>query len=107
MLDSASMRADAGVSAARAPRPDLEERRRARERALRLRRRLTIGVSATLLAVALGVGIGFAGATDRIPAGVTIDGVDVSGMTAAEAEQVLEARSIELADEPVRFVAGD
>ena len=107
MLDSASMRADAGVSAARAPRPDLEERRRARERALRLRRRLTIGVSATLLAVVLGVGIGFAGATDRIPAGVTIDGVDVSGMTAAEAEQVLEARSTELADEPVRFVAGD
>ena len=106
MLDSPSMRADAGVSAARAPRPELEERRRAKERAIRLRRRLIIGgCSATVLVVVLGIGIGFAGATDRIPAGVTIDGVDVGGMTAAEAEQALEARAGELATEPVRFTA--
>ena len=54
MLDSSSMRADAGVSAARAPRPDLEERRRAREREIRLRRRLIIGVVAAVFAIVLG-----------------------------------------------------
>jgi vancomycin resistance protein YoaR len=66
---------------------------------------LVIGGAAAVLAIALGVGIGFAGSTDRIPAGVTIDGVDVSGMTAAEAERVLEARAADLAEEPVRFTA--
>ena len=97
------MRADAGISAARTARPDLEERRRAKVRAARLRRLLVIGGSVALLAIVLGVGIGFAGTTDRIPSGVTIDGVDVSGMTATEATQMLESRAAELATTPVVF----
>jgi len=101
------MRAEAGISAARTARPDLEERRRAKARAARLRRLLVIGGSVAVLAIVLGIGIGFAGATDRIPAGVTIDGVDVSGLTAAQAKQVLEARADQLALTPVAFSAGD
>ena len=99
------MRADAGISAARTARPDLEERRRAKVRAARLRRLLVIGGSVALLAIVLGVGIGFAGSTDQIPSGVTIDGVDVSGMTASEAKQMLESRAAELASTPVVFTA--
>ena len=58
-----------------------------------------------MLVVVLGIGMGFAGTTDRIPAGVTIDGLDVGGMTAAEAEQALVSRAGALATEPVRFTA--
>ncbi len=99
------MRADAGISAARTARPDLDERRRAKARAARLRRLLVIGGSVAVLAIVLGVGIGFAGATDTIPSGVTIDGVDVSGMTAAQAKETLEARAADLATTPVVFTA--
>ena len=58
-----------------------------------------------MLAIVLGVGIGFAGSTDQIPSGVTIDGVDVSGMTASEAKQMLESRAADLASTPVVFTA--
>jgi vancomycin resistance protein YoaR len=101
------MRADAALSPARQARPDLEERRRAKARAARLRRRVAVGAGAALLVVVVGAGIGFAGSSDRIASGVTIAGVDVSGMTADEAQAALEARAAETAGKPVVFTAGD
>jgi vancomycin resistance protein YoaR len=100
------MRADAALSPARHPRPDLEERRRAKARAARQRRLLLIGGVAAVLAVVLGAGIGFAGSNDRIADGVTIDGVDVGGLTASEARTVLERRAAGAAATPVVFTAG-
>lgn len=101
------MRADAALSPARQARPDLEERRRAKARAARLRRRVAIGAGAALLVVVVGAGVGFAGSSDRIASGVTIAGVDVSGMTAGEAQAVLGERAAETAGMPVVFTAGD
>jgi vancomycin resistance protein YoaR len=100
------MRADAALSPARQPRPDLDERRRAKARAVRLRRRAAIGAAVTAVAVVIGAGMGFAGSSDRIASGITIAGVDVSGMTAAEARAALDQRAAELSTEPVVFTVG-
>ena len=63
-----------------------------------------------MLVVAIGVaaaavlGLVFAGSADRLAGGVHIAGVDVSGMTPAEAQSLLERRSAALAGVPVPFV---
>jgi len=100
------MRADAALSPERQIRPDLEERRRAKARAARLRRRGAIGAGVALLVVVVGAGVGFAGSSGRIASGVSIAGVDVSGMTAQEAQAALESRAAETAGQPVVFTAG-
>jgi vancomycin resistance protein YoaR len=101
------MRADAAFSPARQARPDLEERRRAKARAARLRRRVAVGAGIAVLVVLVGAGVGFAGSSDRIASGVSIAGVDVSGMTADEAQAALEQRADQTAGKPVVFTAGD
>ena len=54
-----------------------------------------------------GLGLAFAGSPGRIAAGVQIDGVNVGGMTPAEAERLLERRAASLDRVPVAFVAGE
>ncbi len=98
------MQADAGSPAR--DRAYYETRRRAKARAARTRKLIAAAAAGLLVALALGVGIGFGGSTDRIADGVTIAGVDVSGMTAAEATKALEARSARAASRPVVFVHG-
>jgi vancomycin resistance protein YoaR len=61
---------------------------------------------AVLGAVALALGLAFAGAPDRIASGVRISGVDVGGLTAAQAGRLLERRARGLRRVPVRFTAG-
>src|SRR5215210_966994 len=100
------MRADAALSPARQSRPDLEERRRAKARAARLRRRAGIAAGVAVVAIVVGTGAGFAGSSDRIADGVSIDGVDVSGMTADEARVALQERAAESSTQPVTFTAG-
>jgi vancomycin resistance protein YoaR len=100
------MRADAALSPSRQLRPDLEERRRAKARAARLRRRAASAAGLVALAVVIGTGIGFAGSSDRIASGISIDGVDVSGMTATEAQAALEQQAAGALTEPVVFTAG-
>jgi vancomycin resistance protein YoaR len=51
------------------------------------------------------VGYAFAGSSNRIATGVEIAGVDVSGLTSAEARQKLEKASSRLTWVPVQFVA--
>ncbi len=52
------------------------------------------------------LGLAFAGSPGRIADGVSIDGVDVGGMTPGAAERLLERRAKKLEGVPVVFVAG-
>ena len=82
----------------------LDARRRARSRLL------WQGVAAAIavgLALAALFGAVFAGSPSRIPAGVSIAGVSVGGMTPAEAQRLLEQRAKALEDVPVVFFSGN
>jgi vancomycin resistance protein YoaR len=95
------MRAEAGVGSARRGVPS-----RDRRDPLALVRRSWKGLLAVagLLALALvALGFAYAGSSDRVARGVTISGLDVGGLTAAEAEQKLSARSRALSTRPVAF----
>jgi len=69
-----------------------------------LQRLAVLGVVAVVGGAVLG--FVFAGSPSRIAAGVRIDGVNVGGLTAAEARAKLERRSAELAQVPITFTAG-
>ena len=62
---------------------------------------LLIGVVVAL------VGLAFAGSPMRLAEGVTVAGVDVGGLTRAEALRLLEQRAAAVAKEPIVFTAGD
>ncbi len=62
---------------------------------------LLIGVVVAL------VGLAFAGSPTRLAEGVTVAGVDVGGLTRAEALRLLEQRAAAVAKEPIVFTAGD
>ena len=68
-----------------------------------MQRLAVLGVVAATGAVVLGIAL--AGSPSRIAAGVTIDGVNVGGMTAPEARSRLEQRAAALAQVPVTFTA--
>jgi vancomycin resistance protein YoaR len=55
--------------------------------------------------VATAIGLVFAGSSQRLPEGVTIAGVDVGGLTAAEAESVLEQKANASRNRPIAFRA--
>ena len=93
------MRAEATTSS-------LRIRRRPRPFGLAARRGVAAGVVLAVLAVAV-LWVAFAGSSARIAAGVSIAGVDVSGMTPAEAREALERRAAAVAATPVVFTAGD
>ncbi len=101
------MRAEAGVPPASRDRAYYEERRRKKIRAQRLRRLAAACVIVVLLLAALGVGFAFAGSSDEIANGVTIGGVDVGGMTEAEALRTLEQRAASVGAQPAVFTYKD
>jgi vancomycin resistance protein YoaR len=80
------------------------DRRRRRAR-VRLLWQWSLLVGALVLIGAIVLGLAFAGSPERLPAGTEIAGVDVSGLTAAEARSLLEKRSRELSNVPVVFTA--
>jgi len=92
------LRVEAGTGAVR-----VRDRRRSRSRTLLLQRLGVLGIVAVTGAVVLG--IAFAGSPSRIAAGVEIAGVDVGGLTGAQAQAKLERRSAALARVPVTFTA--
>jgi vancomycin resistance protein YoaR len=59
-----------------------------------------------LVLLVVAVGYAFAGSPSRIASGTTIDGLDVGGMTTAQARAALAAKAASLARVPVTFVAG-
>lgn len=67
-------------------------------------RRVAVVVGAIAL-VATAIGLAFSGSPQRLPEGITIGGVDVGGLTAAEAERTLERRARASRGVPVRFQA--
>ena len=60
-----------------------------------------------LLLLALVAGVFLAGSASRIAAGVRVAGVNVAGLTPAEAAEVLEKQAAASARVPVTFTAGD
>ena len=96
------MRAEAGARPVRRERP--ARTRGGRARLVRLGK-VALGALALLVVLAVVAGVAFAGSADRIAAGVSIQGVNVGGLTAAEAEAKLEALAVRYADEPVVFTA--
>ena len=97
------MRAEAGVRTVRRGRP---VRKRGRARAVR-KAKLALWLAAGLLALLLVVGVVFAGSPARIPAGVSIAGVDVGGLTATEARAKLTDLARRYESVPVVFTAGE
>lgn len=83
----------------------LEQRRLARRRTARIRRLVLMTAVAAVFVLVPAIGIGFAGSSDAIPAGVSIAGIDVGGLTRADAEQALQERARTVASEPVSFTA--
>jgi vancomycin resistance protein YoaR len=57
-------------------------------------------------AIAAILGLVYAGSPDKLANGTTIAGVDVGGLTAADAQRLLERRSERLSRVPVTFVFG-
>jgi vancomycin resistance protein YoaR len=100
---AALMRAEVGVERARRGR-----RTRAGRgylRAVLRRRRLGLWAAAGTLIGLIAAGVLFAGSPERIPAGVTLAGVNVGGLTAEQAESKLRTRAAQLASVPVVFTA--
>jgi vancomycin resistance protein YoaR len=81
-------------------------RRRSRLLGVAARRGVAAAVLFAVLAVAV-LWIAFAGSPARIASGVSIAGVDVSGMTPAQAQVALERRAAAVESTPVAFTAGD
>ncbi|HVS85559.1 MAG TPA: peptidoglycan binding domain-containing protein, partial [Gaiellaceae bacterium] len=59
-----------------------------------------------VVAAGLVLGFAFAGSSTTLAKGVRIDGIDVGGMKAKDAQQLLEQRSAKLSRRPVVFTAG-
>ena len=104
MVDSDALRAEAGARPVRRERP--ARTRGGRARLVRVGK-VALGALLLLLVLAVAVGIAFAGSASRIAAGVTIQGVNVGGLTAEEAEAKLEALAARYATRPVVFTADD
>src|SRR6187401_540999 len=82
--------------------PRARRRRRAR---VRLLWQWSLFLAAVLVLGGTTLGLAFAGSPERLPAGSEIAGIDVSGLTAAEARAMLKQRSRELGRVPVVFTA--
>jgi vancomycin resistance protein YoaR len=79
-------------------------RRRTRAR-VRLLWQWALLVAALLVLSGVGLGIAFAGSPETLPAGTSIAGVDVAGMTPGDARAMLERRADELDHVPVTFTS--
>jgi vancomycin resistance protein YoaR len=77
-----------------------------RQRQARVRRIRRISISAVVLLVLLVIALAivYAGSADKLAGGIQIDGVDVAGLSSAEAVQKLEERSQRALGVPIRFV---
>jgi vancomycin resistance protein YoaR len=68
--------------------------------------RWSLGTVLLLAIAAALVGLLYAGSPQRLAEGVTIAGIDVGGLTAREAQAVLEQHSERYEDDPVVFTSG-
>ncbi|HET9214902.1 MAG TPA: VanW family protein [Gaiellaceae bacterium] len=98
------MRAEAGARPARRGRP--ARLRRGRARLVRRAARWAAWAVAAAFLLLLVVGFAYAGSAGTIAGGVTVAGVDLAGLTGAEAEDELEKRARRLENVPVAFMGG-
>ena len=80
-------------------------RPRVRQSPRRIALRRAVFLSAVAVLLALLVGFVFAGSRTELPAGATIAGVDVGGMTESSAVRVLSARAAAVERTPITFTA--
>jgi vancomycin resistance protein YoaR len=80
----------------------LRRRRQARVRRIR---RVSLAALLLLAMLAIALAIAYAGSPGTLARGLQIDGVDVGGLSAAEATQLLQRRSKATFGKPVAFVA--
>jgi vancomycin resistance protein YoaR len=71
-----------------------------------VRRRLLF-LLLSIVAVVVVLGFVFAGSPTTLASGVTIDGIDVGGLSTNDAHALLQRRSDAVKDRPVVFLAGD
>ena len=79
-------------------------RRRRQARARRIRR-LSLAAVVALVVAVVAVAIVYAGSSATLAKGVRIDGVDVGGMSTAQATRTLQQRARATLAQPVQFVA--
>jgi vancomycin resistance protein YoaR len=104
------LRAEAGarpVGREGTARRDRRTRTSGRSRAVRRFARIALAAAVLLLLLALAAGLVFAGSAERAAAGVSVEGVNVAGLTAEEAQAKLEASARRYASIPVVFTAAD
>jgi vancomycin resistance protein YoaR len=89
---------------ARPPVTRTRRRRRARTRVLWQR---SVALAAGLVVATAALGLAFAGSPERLADGVEIAGIEVGGLTPAQARRFLERRAARLANEPVTFTDGN
>lgn len=94
-----ALRVEAGVSHSQYY---VRRRRKARVRRIR---RIALSILVLLLGGAVVAGIVYAGSPGTLARGIQIDGVDVGGLPAAQAQRALEQRSTAVAAVPVAFTA--
>jgi vancomycin resistance protein YoaR len=88
-----------------APSSAARTRRRAPARGRFWPRLAWLAVAAAIITI--GLGLIFAGSSDKLANGTRIAGIDVGGLTPADAKQLLQRRSERVAGVPVVFTAGD
>jgi vancomycin resistance protein YoaR len=74
---------------------------------MRLLAQWSVLILSLLVLSGIGLGIAFAGSPETLPGGTTIAGVDVAGLTPAQARARLDRRAERLEDRPVTFTAGN
>ena len=104
LVDSAALRAEAGVRPVRRDRAARSTGRRSR--VVRRLGKIALATALVLVLLALASGLVFAGSASHIAAGVEIAGVNVGGLTAEEAQARLEATARRYESVPVVFTAG-
>ena len=80
--------------------------RRRRQARVRRIKRLSLAALLLLVLLAVALAIVYAGSPGTIARGIKVDGIDVGGLSAAEATVTLERRSRGVLAKPVSFVAG-
>jgi vancomycin resistance protein YoaR len=80
-------------------------RARVRQSPRRIALRRTVFLTGVVVLLLVLVGLAFAGSASKLPAGTTVAGIDVGGMTRNEAVRLLSRRGAAIEHAPVRFTA--
>lgn len=103
--DSGNASAGRGTQPGNSPRPKPDRRRR---RTARRRRIILLAVAALIALLGAGTALAFVGNNDDLaPGAVSVEGVDVSGMDAAEVRKVVRTRARERMRDPIVITRDD